>query len=248
MKLIVFTTLYDKNSMFPWLKHQTVSISTPIKMSHYQSIQASVQDYLTSLPEGLQHTYHTRTIPTGQFLILHFGNGLAQQETKEEPMDISTNIKQEPVSTTTTSNQETVKDEPIDVKPVLQNIKQEIDIKKEIGTSILTPTTQTGDSVFSRLGQRQAEQLQQQDHYSSRSSRPCNSKYRRHTKKISTRHSSNSVQDLRTFLNKKKQNGPKDLRIKLNQKVPKDLRQLIPKRLPLLMESAHEEFLSFYHR
>ena len=232
--------------MFPWQKHQTVSISTPIKMSHYQTVQASVQDYLTSLPEGLQHTYHTRTAPTAQFLILHFGH--TSQETKQEPMDYTTNIKQEPVSNTTTLNQVTIKEEPMDEKPILQNIKQETNIKEEIGTSTLTPATQSGDSVFSRLGQRQVEQLQQQDNYSSRTSRPCNSKYRRHTKKISTRHSSNSVQDLRTFLNRKKQNGPKDLRIKLNQKVPKDLRQLIPKRLPLLMESVHEEFVSFYHR
>ena len=230
--------------MIPWKKHQTVSISAPIKMSHYQSVQASVQDYLTSLPEGLKHTYHTRTAPTGQFLILHFGNDPTSQATKEEPMDSTTNIKQEPVSNTTTLNQVTIKEEPMDVKPILQNIKQETNIKEEIGTSTLTTDTHTGDSVFSRLGQRQAEQLQQQDNYSSRSSRPC----RRNIKKRSTRHSSKSVQDLRTFLNKKKQTRPKDLRIKLNQKVPKDLRQLIPKRLPLLMESAHEEFLSFYHR
>ncbi|CAC5422065.1 unnamed protein product [Mytilus coruscus] len=215
-------------------------------MSHYQSVQASVHDYLTSLPEGLQHTYHTRTAPTGQFLILHFGNGPASQATKEEPMDFTTNIRQEPGSHTTVSNQVTVKEEPMDIKPILQNIKQETNIKEEIGLTTLTTDTQTGDSVFSRLGQRQTEQLQ--DNYSSRTSRPCNSKYRRHNKKRSTGHSSNSVQDLRTFLNKKKQTEPKDLRIKLNQKVPKDLRQLIPKRLPLLMESVHEEFLSFYHR
>lgn len=189
-------------------------------MSHYQSIQSSVQSYLSSIPQGLQLTQHTRTTDTGHFLILHLKNDPVPVDSnpvqvKQEPMEYATNIKQEPTINAT------VKMEPMDqdIKPTLQDIKQE-KVKPSLIRWETTPekpsTTQTElakPSVYSRLGEKQ-----QHDN-------------RRHNKKRST-DSHNSVQreDLRTYLNQKKQTKPKDLRA------------LIPRRLPLIMESEQDCF------
>ena len=85
-------------------------------MSYFQSFQSSVQNYLTTLPEGLNVTQHTRTSANGHFLILHFGsdntdqnNNITgqhpsqQQEIKSDPDQVFTsdNIKQEPVDDST---------------------------------------------------------------------------------------------------------------------------------------------------
>ncbi|VDI67777.1 Hypothetical predicted protein [Mytilus galloprovincialis] len=195
-------------------------------MSHYQSIQSSVQSYLSSIPQGLQLTHHTRTTDTGHFLILHLKNDPVPVDSnpvqvKQEPMEYATNIKQEPTIDAT------VKMEPMDqdIQPTLQDIKQE-KVKPSLIRWETTPekpsTTQTElakPSVYSRLGEKQ----QYDNSYSSNNNR--NRRCRRHNKKRST-DSHNSVQreDLRTYLNQKKQT------------MPKDLRALIPRRLPLIME------------
>ncbi|CAC5381539.1 unnamed protein product [Mytilus coruscus] len=85
-------------------------------MSYFQSFQSSVQDYLTTLPEGLNVTQHTRTTASGHFLIFHFGNDNTdqnnnitghhpsqQQDIKSDPDQVSTthNIKQELVDDST---------------------------------------------------------------------------------------------------------------------------------------------------
>lgn len=199
-------------------------------MSHYQSIQSSVQSYLSSIPQGLQVTHHTRTTDTGHFLILHLKNDPVPVDSnpvqvKQEPMEYATNIKQEPTINAT------VKIEPMDqdIKPTLQDIKQE-KVKPSLIRWETTPekpsTTQTElakPSVYSRLGEKQ----QHDNRYSSNNNR----NRRRHNKKRST-DSHNSVQreDLRTYLNQKKQTKPKDLRA------------LIPRRLPLIMESEQDCF------
>ncbi|CAG2217546.1 unnamed protein product [Mytilus edulis] len=48
-------------------------------MSYYQSVQPILQDYLNSLPEGLNVSHQTRTVPSGHFFILHLGHGIAAQ-------------------------------------------------------------------------------------------------------------------------------------------------------------------------
>lgn len=203
-------------------------------MSHYQSIQSSVQCYLSSIPQGLQVTHHTRTTDTGHFLILHLKNDPVPVDSnlvqvKQEPMEYATNIKQEPTINAT------VKMEPMDqdIQPTFQDIKQEKVQQEKVKPSLIrwetTPekpsTTQTElakPSVYSRLGEKQ----QHDNRYSSN-----NRNRRRHNKKRST-DSHNSVQreDLRTYLNQKKQTKPKDLRA------------LIPRRLPLIMESEQDCF------
>ena len=138
-------------------------------------------------------------------------------------------VKEEPVETNT------------DVKPVFQ--QHEVDmkpacIKRETITSV-SPTisstttelekpeaTMSSVSVFSRLGTKQ-----QQCHYTSSSTdKRRKHRFRRHNKKNKKIHSSQYVEDLRTYLHTK------------HQSAPRDLRQILPRRIPVIDETAHDCF------
>ncbi|CAG2227965.1 unnamed protein product [Mytilus edulis] len=103
-------------------------------MSYFQSFQSSVQDYLTTLPEGLNVTQHTRTSASGHFLILHFGNDSTDQNnniTGQHPSQ-QQDIKSEPDHETTSDN---IKHEPVD-----ENDYSATNIKIEPTTSNTSPS------------------------------------------------------------------------------------------------------------
>ena len=133
-------------------------------------------------------------------------------------------VKEEPVETNT------------DVKPVFQ--QHEVDMKPAcIKREIITPvspttelenpeTTMSSVSVFSRQGPKQ-----QQCHYTSSSTDKRRKRgFRRHNKKNKKIHSSQYVEDLRTYLHT------------IHQSAPRDLLQILPKRIPVIDETAHNCF------
>lgn len=204
-------------------------------MSTYQSVQAYLQHYLDSLPEGLHLSLHTRTTPTSHFLILQLRTEPPVPDSgpvhiKEEPIETTdrnpVNIKQEPMETT-------------DLKPVQE---QETDsnpslIKREI-TEHATPTANTTAqldtpeksistaSVFSRLGTKHNDVT-----ITNSTVKRCNRRFRRHNKN-SWKHNKQHVEDLRTYLKANRQTAPQDLR------------QILPRRIPVINETAHNCFRS----
>ena len=190
-------------------------------MSQYQSLQASLQDYMTSLPEGLHLTQHAMTTSSGHFFVLQFANEPVLHNSK--PVNIKQ--EQEPMETNT------------DVKPVFQ--QQEVDMKPaSIKREIITPvspttelenpeTTMSSVSVFSRLGPKL-----QCDYTSSSTDKRRNHRFRRLNKKNRKNiHSSQYVEeDLRTYLQTK------------HQSAPRDLRQVISRRISAIDETAHDCF------
>lgn len=88
----------------------------------YQNVHTALTDYLTTLPEGLQITQHTRAVGSSHFLILHFSQYESQTNQASEQPITSTpikpvQVKQEPVmAELNTSHISTVtmtKEEPI---------------------------------------------------------------------------------------------------------------------------------------
>ncbi|CAC5379066.1 unnamed protein product [Mytilus coruscus] len=53
-------------------------------MSYYQSVQPILQDYLNSLPEGLNVSHQTRTVPSGHFFILHLSTAVHTSNTTDQ--------------------------------------------------------------------------------------------------------------------------------------------------------------------
>ena len=202
-------------------------------MSTYQSVQASLQHYLELLSEGLHLSLHKRATPTSHFLILQFRN--------EPPVPDSNpvHIKEEPIETTN-RNPVKIKQEPMettDLKPVQE---QETDsnpalIKREI-TERATPTANTTAqldkpeeiistaSVFSRLGTKHNDVTT-----TNSTVKRCNRRFRRHNKS-SWKHNAQHVEDLRKYLKAK------------HQKTPQDLRQILPRKTPVINKTAHNCF------
>ena len=213
MKFFVYIVFCYKNS-------QIIREIINHNMSQYQSLQASLQDYLTSLPEGLHLTQHAMTTSTGHFFVLQLANEPVLHNSK--PVNIKQ--EQEPMETNT------------DVKPVFS--EQEVDMKPaSIKREIITPvspttelenpeTTMSSVSVFSRQGPKQ----QQCDYTPSSTDKRRKRRFRRHNKKNKKIHSSQYVEDLRTYLHT------------IHQSAPRDLLQILPKRIPVIDETAHNCF------
>lgn len=202
-------------------------------MSYYQSVQASLQDYLTSLPEGLHLTQHAMTTSSSHFLILQFANETVLHNSKP------VHIKQESMEASTVTKPVCVKQEPMetdtDVKPVFS--EQEVDMKpaciqREIITTTElenTETTMSSVSVFSRLGPKQ-----QCDYTSSSTVQRRRRRSRRHNKKNRKNiHSPQYVEDLRIYLQRKRHSAQRDLR------------EVLPRRIPFVDDTAHDCFHKF---
>lgn len=224
MEIFVCTIFCYKNS-------QIIREIINLNMSQYQSVQASIHDFLTSLPEGLHLTQHAMTLSSGHFLVFQFANEPVLHKSKP------VHIKQEPMEASTVTKPVYVKQEPMetdtDVKPVF--VKQEVDMKPAcIKREIITPvspttelenpeTTMSSVSVFSRLGQQQC-------HYTSSSTTQRRKRRFRHDNKKNRKNIHSSQYDLRTYLQAKRQSATRDLR------------QVLPRRIPAIDETAHDCF------